>query len=198
MRTLLGRLLLVTLATLGIWYVVAQYQGHTTFGCPHAAAMAHADTTPCPANIDAAMVDPEWAAGRIASLPRTGSTTTGLFYDQDGHETRFASRQDDTSNAALTIGRDAGIFPIKGRPDIIDHVEVKAAATMRFGDVQSGVLVINFPGPPCGELPGGATQPLSCAAVVPRMLPPGTTLVIWWQQAGSHRPRSTTFTGRRP
>jgi hypothetical protein len=84
-------------------------------------------------------------------MPRTGSTTTGLFYDPDGHETRYISEQDGDSDAALNTGREAGVFPGKGRPNVVDHVEVKAAAAMRAGNVASGVLVVNYPGPPCGE-----------------------------------------------
>jgi hypothetical protein len=38
--------------------------------------------------------DAQWAADRIASMPRVGSATTRLLYDQDGHETRYTSAQD--------------------------------------------------------------------------------------------------------
>jgi SCP1.201-like deaminase len=191
-----GRLVLVALVVFGVWYVVDHYHGTSQFGCQASGAVAHADSGDCPTSIGGADGDAQWAVERIASMPRTGSTTTGLFYDPDGHETRYTSEQDGDSDAALNTGRDAGVFPSKGRPNVVDHVEMKAAAAMRAGNVASGVLVINYPGPPCGELPGGTVQPLSCSAIVPRMLPPGATLVVWWQEPGS-RPEPTRFTGGR-
>lgn len=193
-----GRVVLVAVVMVGLWYVIGHYHGGTKFGCEAGGAVAHADSDDCPTSISAADGDAQWAAERMASMPRAASTTAALFYDADGHETRLTSEQDSDSDATLNTGRDAGVFPSKGRPNVVDHVEVKAAAAMRSGDVGSGVLVINFPGPPCGELPGGSVQPLSCSAVVPRMLPPGATLVVWWQKSGSRRPESTTFTGGRP
>jgi hypothetical protein len=188
-----GRLVLIALVVFGVWYVIDHYHGTSKFGCQASGAVAHADNGVCPNSLAAAAGDSQWAAQRIASIPRTATTTTGLLYDPDGHETRYTSEQDSDSDAALNVGRQAGAFPSKGRPDVVDHVEVKAAAAMRAGNVTSGVLVINFPGPPCGETPTG-TQPLSCSAIVPRLLPPGTTLVVWWQSVGS-QPKSTTFTG---
>lgn len=189
----LGRLVLIALVVFGVWYVIDHYQGTSKFGCQASGAVAHADSADCPNNLEAAAGNRQWAEQRIASMPRSGSTTTGLFYDPDGHETRYTSEQDSDSDSALNVGRQAGVFPSKGRPNVVDHVEVKAAAAMRAGGVTSGVLVINFPGRPCGETPAG-TQPLSCSAIVPRLLSPGTTLVVWWQSPGSQS-ESTTFTG---
>ncbi len=194
-QRLLGRLVLIALVVFGLWYVIGHYHGATKFGCQASGSVAHAANSDCPASIGAADNDAQWAAGRLAAI-KGERLTTGLFYEVDGHETRYTSEQDSDSDNALRTGQQAGVFPSKGRPNVVDHVEVKAAAAMRSANVSSGVLVINFPGPPCGETPGGPIQPLSCSAIVPRMLSPGATLVVWWQKAGG-QPESTTFTGGR-
>lgn len=51
------------------------------------------------------------AADRIATIPRTTSATTGLFYDVDGHETRYVSGEEGIStriDALLRTSRAAG------------------------------------------------------------------------------------------
>ena len=111
-----GRLVLIALVIFGVWYVVDHYHRATKFGCQASGAVAHADNGDCPTSISAADRDAQWAADRIASMPRTRSTTTGLCYDSDGHETRYTSQQDTDSETALNTGRDAGVFPSKGRP----------------------------------------------------------------------------------
>lgn len=81
---MLGRLVLVAVVVLGVWYVVGHYTGISRFGCQNSGAVAHADDSDCPASINAADEDAEWAAARLARIPRAGNTTTGLFYDIDG------------------------------------------------------------------------------------------------------------------
>ncbi|HWE90703.1 MAG TPA: DddA-like double-stranded DNA deaminase toxin [Pseudonocardiaceae bacterium] len=156
--------------------------------------MAHADSADCPSTVESAASDAKWAADRLKTIPRTGSMTTALFYDEDGIEHRFTSQQDDDSEMALRVGRQAGVFPNRGRPVVVDHVEVKAAAGMWDGYLAAGVMVINNSDGPCGRTTDGTVQPLSCLAIVPKLLPPGTTLVVWWQQPGG-QPTSKTFTG---
>jgi hypothetical protein len=82
--------------------------------------------------------------------------TSALFYDPDGRETRYTSERNADSDTALSVGRTAGVFPTSGRPNIVDHVEVKAAAGMRKVGVLRGVMVINNPAGPCG---GQGTAP---------------------------------------
>jgi hypothetical protein len=54
------------------------------------------------------------------------------------------------------------------------HVEVKAAVGMRDVGVTAGVMVINNPNGTC-------TGDLGCAAALPRVLPDGAALVVWWR-----------------
>ena len=96
---LIGRLVLVGLVVFGVSFVITHYHGQTKrFGCDAAgSAVAHADSGDCPIDISAAADDAQWAADRIATIPRTTSATTGLFYDVNGHETRYTSGREDIS-----------------------------------------------------------------------------------------------------
>lgn len=126
------------------------------------------------------------AADRIATIPRTTSATTGLFYDVDGHETRYVSGEEGIStriDALLRTSRAARMPPV-GQHPAVTHVEVEVAMTMREQHVNQGVLVINNPEGPC---PGA----YSCQQVLDVLLPPGVPLTAWWP-GGEHR----TFTGR--
>lgn len=193
MRRLFGLLVLVALVVFGVSYVASHWPTGSRFGCRGATgpALAHADAD-CPVDITQADDDATWAAARIRSIPRTGSTATGLFYDPDGHETRYTSERNANSDNALNVGRAARVFPDSGRPNVVDHVEVKATAAMRASGVVQGVLVINNAAGPCGQDIGG---PYSCSAVVPRLLPAGSSLVVWWPGADSERPDHRTFMG---
>lgn len=185
---LVGRLVLVAVVVFGVYFVINHYVGDTSrFGCQTDSAIAHADSDECPADIDAAAGDAEWAADRIATIPRTTSATTGLFYDVNGHETRYTSGQEEIStrvDAFLRASRAVRMPPV-GQHPAATHVEVKVAMTMREQHVDRGVLVINNPEGPC---PGA----YSCQQVLDVLLPPGAPLTVWWP-GGHHE----TFTGRR-
>ncbi|HEX7661885.1 MAG TPA: DddA-like double-stranded DNA deaminase toxin [Pseudonocardiaceae bacterium] len=197
-QRLIGRVVLVALVVFGVWFAISHYNGVSRFGCQASghvvAGVAYADGEHCPATVDEASADAQWAADRLATITRTGSMTTGLFYDEDGIERTFTSQQDGDSNTALWVGRQAAVFPNRGRPVVADHVEVKVAAGMRLRGVSTGVLVINNSSGPCARNADEAVQPLSCLAIVPKMLPAGTTLVVWWPQPGGP-PMSKTFVG---
>lgn len=174
MKILFGRLVLVALIVFGVWYVVDHYHGVSKFGCQAGGTLAHADDATCPASIQQAVKDPQWAAARLATIPRTGSTTTGLFYDPDGHEIHFTSGEDLNADRVNQILRQAGVaFPAKGVAyPASSHVEAKAAAIMRDVGVDYGVMVINNEGGVCSGDYG-------CEQVLDAVLPPGATLVVW-------------------
>ena len=136
---------------------------------------AQADSGSCPDSIEQAADDAEWAAARAESIPRTDRKTTGLLYDSDGAEHSFTSgEKDDAANEAAATLQEVGApaSPIGTYP-AASHVEVKAAAAMRSGNVKNGVLVINHPGGPCpGEL--------GCTTALPLVLSEGATLTVWW------------------
>jgi nucleic acid/nucleotide deaminase of polymorphic system toxin len=152
MGRLIGRLVLVALVVFGAYFVITHYNGIANrFGCVAGSATAHADSGDCPANLDAAAGDARWAADRIATIPRTTSATTGLFYDVDGHETRYTSGQEHIStriDAFLRASRAVRMPPV-GQHPAATHVEAKVAMTMREQDVHQSVLVINNPEGPC-------------------------------------------------
>jgi hypothetical protein len=109
--------------------------------------------------------------------------------------TLSCSRRDADSDLALKVGREVGVFPASGRPDVVDHVEVKVAAAMRNGEETAGVLVINNSGGPCLLDEDGDVAPVSCLAYLPRLLPNGATLTVWWPGAGDTSPHKQTFVG---
>ena len=185
---LIGRLALVGLVVFGVSFVITHYHGQTKrFGCDAAgSAVAHADSGDCPIDISAAADDAQWAADRIATIPRTTSATTGLFYDVNGHETRYTSGREDIStriDAFLRASRAVRMPPV-GQHPAATHVEAKVAMTMREQGVHQGVLVINNPDGPC---PGA----YSCQQVLDVLLPPGAILTVWWPGD-----EYDTFTGR--
>lgn len=185
---LVGRVVLVAVLVFGIYFVLTHYSGDDRrFGCETGFATAHAGSGDCPADIDAAAGDARWAADRIATIPRKTSATIGLFYDVDGHETRYVSGQEAIStriDAFLRASRVVRMPPV-GQHPAATHVEVKVTMTMREHHVGRGVLVINNAEGPC---PGA----YSCQQVLDVLLPPGTPLTVWWP-GGRHE----TFTGRR-
>lgn len=145
--------------------------------------MAHSG---CPSSADEAAGDAEWAAARLDSI-QGEKVTTGLFYDEDGTEQTFVSGEDgDASNAVDLLGEvDAPASPLGTYPSA-SHVEVKVAAAMRDSDSRFGVLVINNVNGPCRGVFG-------CTSAVPRLLPEGAALVVWWSDGGEMR--SQRFTG---
>lgn len=188
MRRLFGRAVLIAVVVFGIWYVVGHYTGTSTFGCQASGPVAHADNSDCPGSINAAADDAQWAAARLADIPRVGTTTTGLFYDVDGHETRYTSHEDSAAAHAADVLRQVGAPPSPiGTYPAASHVEVKAAVGMRDAAETRGVMVINNPGGPClGDL--------GCSAALPRVLPAGAVMVVWWRN-NTGTMRSQTFTG---
>jgi hypothetical protein len=184
---LIGRLVLVALVVFAVYFVLTHYYGDTSrFGCESGSAVARADSPDCPANLETADEDARWAADRLATIPRTTSATIGLFYDVDGHETRYTSGQKDISVRINTFLRESGAvrMPPAGQHPAATHVETKVAMTMREQHVSQGVLVINNPDGPC---PGA----YSCQQVLDVLLPPGVPLTVWWP-GGQHE----MFTGR--
>lgn len=171
---ILGRVLLAALVVFGVWYAFSHYAGNTKFGCQVAGAVAHADSGDCPTSIGAA--DAQWAAGRWATI-KDAKVTTGLFYDQDGAEHTYVSGEDSEAAHGADILREVGAAasPIGTYP-AASHVEIKAAVGMRDAGERQGVIVINNPGGPC---PGN----IGCAATVPRVLPRGAALVVWWRNS---------------
>jgi hypothetical protein len=190
-----GRLVLVALVVFGLWYVISHYPDGTAFGCqPAGRAVAHADSGDCPANIIDADGDAQWAADRWATI-KAAKVTTGLFYDQDGHEHSFLSGEDTDTDLANHILRDTDVaFPRRADTHpAAAHVEAKAAARMRAADVPAGVMVINNPKGVCG---GEVPSPYGCVNVLPVLLPHGATLVVWWHDPTDNKMTNAQFVGR--
>lgn len=187
MGKLFGRLVLVAVVVFGVWYVVGHYSGTTRFGCQASAAVAHADSGDCPSGIDTAATSSQWAGGRWDTI-KGQKVTTGLFYDQDGNEHTYSSGEDSDATHAADVLRQVGAAasPIGSYP-AATHVEVKAAVTMRDTGEGQGVIVINNANGPC---PGD----LGCTAALPRVLPEGAWLVVWWRSSDGGM-RSQRFTG---
>jgi hypothetical protein len=103
--------------------------------------------------------------------------TTTAFYDHDGAEHTYVSGEDDDAPHAGDVLRQVGAAasPIGTYPTAT-HVEIKAAVSMRDAGESRGVIVINNPTGPC---PGN----LGCTAALPRVLPSGATLVVWWRSS---------------
>lgn len=173
MRKFLGRLVLATLVVLGLWYVIGHYTDGPTFGCDAGPHITADDPGDCPPTVFAAEADPQWATQRWATI-RTAKVTTGLFYDRDGAEHLFTSGADADARHAADVLRVVGAAasPLGTYP-AASHVEIKAAVRMRDVGETQGVLVINNPTGPCVGI-------LSCGAALDRVLPPGSTLVVWW------------------
>jgi hypothetical protein len=191
-QRLFGRLVLVAVVVLGIWYVIAHYTGTNRFGCQASGAVAHADSNDCPASIDAAASDSQWAANRWQTI-KDQPVTTGLFYDQDGHEHTFTSGEDGDADRVNQILRDAGVaFPRRSTTyPASSHVETKAAARMRDTLISEGVIVINNTRGVCGA---DATGPYGCFQVLSVILPHGATLVVLWP--GPSGMTNARFTGQ--
>lgn len=70
-----------------------------------------------------------------------------MLYDSDGAEHSYTSGEiDDAASDAVAVLKEVGapVSPVGTYP-AASHVEVKAAAAMRRGEVKHGVLVINHP-----------------------------------------------------
>ncbi len=156
MKRLLGWVVLIATVVIGISYVSNHWPSGSKFGCGiSGAAVAHADSAECPANLIEADSDPAWAAARIDSINAKVACngkkyTYGEFYDVDGTEHWYASGQDSDADNAESVGRSIGVFGPVGRVASVEHVEVKVAAQMRQANVTAAVLVINNPAGPCG------------------------------------------------
>lgn len=149
---------------------------------------AQASSDGCPESIEQAALDAEWATRRAESIPRTDRKTTGLLYDSDGAEQSYTSGEKDTAAVeAAAVLKEVGApaSPIGTYP-AASHVEIKAAAAMRRGEVKHGVLIINHPNGPC-------TGDLGCTAAVPLVLSERATLTVWWPS--DHGMQSQQFTG---
>lgn len=155
--------------------------------------VASADSGSCPDAIAGAMSDAGWAADRLEGIAKL-KETAGLFYDADGMRHEYDSSRDEASRRAWEVERDIGVFDPRGPSFVVDHVEIKVAAAMRESGVMSGLLVINKTDGPCGRNKDGSIDPASCLSVVPRLLPEGAELVVWWPGANGG-PVSRTFIG---
>lgn len=187
-----GLVVLVAVLWLILNFVYAPSCGR--FACSYEPAwlsLAQADSAGCPDTVSGAADDAEWAADRIASIADQRSTV-GLFYDSDGTPHSYDSQKGADADEALEVGRDAEVFPASGRLDVVDHVEVKVAADMRDGGETAGVLVLNSGGP-C--LLDDTASAAPCLAYLPKLLPAGATLTVWWPDPGGGPPRKKTFVG---
>lgn len=198
LSSLTGILVLVA----ALWFLLnfAYAPSCGRFACGYEPAwlpQAHADTGGCPDNITGAATDAAWAADRIASIADE-KPTVGLYFDSDGTGHSYDSQKGTDADMALKVGREVGVFPPSGRPNVVDHVEVKVAAAIRESGETAGVLVINNAGGPCLVDAEGTVAPMSCLAYLPKLLPAGATLTVWWPDPAGGAPRMQTFVGDQP
>lgn len=184
--SLLGILVLATIAFILLNMFNLIQVGFGSFGCgwkPNvrwgATAEAASDDS-CPTSISGAMSDAKWAADRFATI-KDKYVTTGLMYDQDGIEHEIISGDEKGADAerARRILREVGAPSIGGQYPAATHVEVKAAALMRETEVKTAILVINYEDGPCPPIGLG----LSCQDVLPKLLPAGYRLRVWYSNA---------------
>lgn len=189
LKRLFGRVVLVVVAVLGLWFVISHYHGSDQFGCQIDLPAAHADDNSCPTTIGQAANDAHWAAARIATIANE-RMTTGLLYDEDGHEEKIVSgRAGPSYQSVLRYLSPYPSYIVRDRPKGVDaagHVEPKATAIMRESSLTFGVLLINNPGGPCTYASGQG-----CDVIMQLILPKGSTIVVWWP-AGGHQ----TYQGR--
>jgi hypothetical protein len=141
------------------------------FGCGYEPAwwpQASADSGEgCPDSLQGAVDNESWVRDRLESIT-DAEITTGLYYDTTGAPRRFTSGRDDDSKLATEVGHEVGVFPKPGSPTVVDHVEMKVAATMRRDGAAYGLLVINKSSGPCD--PEDPSKPYTCIKLVPRLL----------------------------
>lgn len=169
-------LFIVVLLVLAWIFVVPSCS--SKFGCSTSGAVAHADSADCPGGLDEAAGDAAWAAERIASI-QDEPITTGLLYDEEGHEVVITTEErGDHFDLATTY-----LKPLLGAAtkQAAGHVEPKAAALMRNAEQRAGVLVINNPAGPCAY-----TGNVGCGQLAQVILPKGSSLTVWWP-GGNHR-----------
>jgi hypothetical protein len=175
-----GRLVLVVAIVLALYFVITHYHGGPS-GCDAAGSgIAHADTGSCPATVQGLAEDSSWARQRIQSLAGQPETAGKLYSPGlvGGFQVRtFSSGYNADATRADQAIADAGIVPAGRSLNVAAHVEVQAAAFMRAEGVTYAVLVINKLGGVCGV--ETADQPFTCNAVIPGILPKGSTLVVW-------------------
>ncbi|TDP93917.1 DddA-like double-stranded DNA deaminase toxin [Labedaea rhizosphaerae] len=130
-------LFIVILGVLAWVFVVPSCS--TKFGCESAPAVANADDRDCPSDIEDAGSDAEWAAARLEEI-KGQKPTVGLAYDDEGTEQRYDSRKDATAARVNEILRELGVLPPRGYASTASDVEMKVAADMRDGEVESDDL----------------------------------------------------------
>lgn len=197
LKRLFGRLVLVVVVVLGLWFVVSHYHGNRQFGCEIQLVAADGDSGDCPADLNQAAHDAEWATARIDAINARVAANVkkyiyGEFYDNDGIAHWYESGQDADADNAQAVGRMAGVLPAHGTAITVEHVEVKVAARMRQATIGAGVLVINNPAGPCGQDIKGQ---YSCVVLVPRLLPFGASPVVWWPGSDGQHPQQVTMVG---
>lgn len=153
-----------------------------------------ADGTDCPPNIAGAAASAQWAKDRLEDI-EDKPLTAGVYYDEDGTRHVIGSGRDDTSELALKMLRELGAIPPVGRPNAVDHVEIKVAALMRQSGIKKVVLVINNPKGICALNPEGQPQPMSCLILVRKLLPADGTLTVWSPQELAANEDAVKLTG---
>lgn len=176
LKRLFGRVVLVVVVLLALWFVVSRYHGNDQFGCQiHLVA---AGTDDCPTTLDQAAADAQWAAARITTIAHD-PITTGLLYDEDGHEEKISSGEGgpayEQAQGYLAAYSGAIVGDLPRGKQAAGHVEPKAAAMIRTAGQLKGVLVINNPGGPCAYASG-----IGCGRAMRLILPVGSTIVVWW------------------
>lgn len=182
LKRLFGRFVLVVVVVLGLWFVISHYHGNSQFGCQIHLVADSGKEEQCPATIAQAAGNAEWAADRISTIAGD-PITTGLLYDQDGHEEKIGSGEGGTAyeQAMKYLSDYSAVLGDQPRgKQAAGHVEPKAAAMMRTAGQTDGVLLINNPSGPCPY-----ASRIGCGRAMRLILPVGSTIVVWWP-GGQH------------
>lgn len=157
-----------------VWFLFLR-GGDSSFGCDPAGAAHAAEGGECPTSFSEAASSRAWADDRIESLARK-HVTTGLLYNEDGDGEQIdAGESGGGYDAALGY---LAPYHLRDSPpghQAAGHVESKAAARMRDAGQTFGVLVINNRTGPCTY-----ASAIGCGAAMRKILPSGSTLVVWW------------------
>lgn len=137
------------------------------------AGVAHADMTEDCLHQNARSAT--WAnAQQTMMMMNDAPETTGmLFTDPNGTDSTMIRSGKLGPGYALALGHLTG----PGRQQAAEHVEPQAAALMRDAGTKFGVLVINNDDGLCSYV-----MRVGCQVVVGRILPSGSTMVVWAPQ----------------
>lgn len=131
------------------------------------------DPATWPDDIRGPATDAIWAAQVAAKLDGLRVTTGRLHFNSSGYGYELASGWDETYREAKDFYvRQGVIHPTS--PQVVEHVEAKAAWLTGQKEKTFSVLVINNRNGVCSH-----ASKIGCTGFLPKLLAPGTAMVVW-------------------